>query len=65
MSTRENLKDELAKLVTRNEEIRKLKEDPRFFAVTSQSAREYRELVEEFQINKDRIKELREMLGQR
>jgi len=65
MSTRENLKDELAKLVTRNEEIRKLKEDPKFSTITSKSVREYSVLEEECKDNQKRIKELREMLGQR
>ena len=65
MSTRENLKDELAKLVTRNEEIRKLKEDPKFFTITSKSAIEYSVLEAERKVNQKRIKKITEMLGQR
>lgn len=65
MSTRENLKDERAKLVIRNDEIRKLKENPKFFTVTPNSARECIVLEEECKVNKKRIKEITEMLRQR
>ena len=65
MNTRENLKYELAKLLTRNDNIRKFKEDPKVFTITSKSAREYSELEEEYKVNQERIKELREILGER
>ena len=51
MTTKDELKRELTKLIVRNHEILELKSDPKYKVITSESAREYQKLDEEHQTN--------------
>ena len=65
MTTKDELKRELTKLVVRNQEILELQSDPKHKKITSESLRlrEYQKLEDEKQANDKRIAELRGLLG--
>lgn len=67
MTTKAELKKELSKLLIRNQEILKLKSDPKHMFITSESSRskEFQKLDEEEQNNRKKIAELRILIRQR